>query len=139
MAIKVHIFSRHKPHEFGTERLKLLRKVHGKDVEIEFDHETRFSGERDQKIEECVSYFKKKQREKYVCYVVLPQYLKDALLENGIPYGVITRPVRVRRGEKISIVHFTPKKPSADVKAAKTVHEKQESKDYVNHSGKKRR
>ena len=142
MAVKVHIFSRHKPHEFGVERLKLLKRIHGKDVVIEFDHETRFSGELDQKTEDCVSYFSKKIQEKYICYVVLPQYLKNALLENMIPFGVIEQPVKVKRGEKIQIVHFTPKTSSGpetkNVKASKILHKKKESGGYVNTAGKKK-
>ena len=138
MSVKVHIFSRHSDAEFGAARMALLKKIHGKDTIIEFDHETRFSGDMEQKKQDCVDYFKQKKEEKYICYVVLPKFLKMALLENGIAYGVIEFPVKVKNGKLIEVNYFEPEKTEPQRTASRIVRETRESNGYTNTTGKKK-
>lgn len=135
---KVLIVSRHTEAEFGRDRLALIKKTHGIRTTIEFE-DKRFEGEPDIKKAACIEFFEQKQAENYYCYVVLPKYLKTALLEKGISFGVLTYPEKVKGGLKITAEHYSPETSGPVIKASKVVNKKKrESRDYKNKSGRRR-
>ncbi len=109
---KVLVFSRHKD-EFTEARINQILKKEGKRVEIHYEEKMRFEGDRNQKISECVAYFKDMVKAGYVPYLILPKYLKEALLQNGITFFVPLEPEKVKYGIKTSILEYSPnlKKP----------------------------
>lgn len=106
---KILIFTRHAD-EFTPEQISFLRSIHGKGkkTSIQFDCETRFRGTPEEKIEQCVNYFRSVVRKKYICYVVLPKYLKDALLKARISFHVLLTPQKNRSGDIITEEHYIP-------------------------------
>jgi hypothetical protein len=78
---KVLIFTRHTAKQFGKERLKLISKLYGKKVQIDFESIRFADKDNIRNIQNCINYFKEKIREGYYCYVVLPKYLKEVLLK----------------------------------------------------------
>lgn len=106
---KILIFTRHAD-EITSAQISFLRSIHGKGKKsnIQFDCETRFSGTSEEKIEQCVSYFRNAVRKKYICYVVLPKYMKEALLKERISFHVLLTPQKTQSGNIITEEHYIP-------------------------------
>jgi hypothetical protein len=137
MVEKVLIFSRHPKTELGSKRIKLVKKRHSKNTVLKFEN-IRF-GEQDPALiqDQCLQYFKKKIEEGYFCYVILPPSLRKLLLANGISFGVISYPQKVKNGTKISIELYSPDTPKGKVAAQKVLPKNKHSAGYINTSGKR--
>ncbi len=108
---KVLIFTRHSKKEFGEERMRLLKKIHGKRTSIVFDSLRFMEATKEANIEKCIEYFTEKINEGFYCYVVLPSYMRQALLMQGISFGTLPRPKQVKHGYCVTAEHYTPEAP----------------------------
>lgn len=132
---KVLIFTRHTKKEFGEERMKLLKKIHGKRTEVVFDSLRFLEATQEANAEKCIEYFTEKINEGFYCYVVLPGYLREALLAQGISFGTLPRPRQVNHGYRICVEHYSPevvKQVTEKIVSKITDARFRESRDYVN-------
>ena len=108
---KVLIFTRHTKKEFGEERMRLLKKIHGKRTSIVFDSLRFLEATPEANEEKCIEYFTEKINEGFYCYVVLPKHLREALIKRGISFGILVSPKKVEHGYRITAEHYTPEAP----------------------------